>query len=227
MNITAIVEALVDAGASPEMILAAVRSAETQKDAAADASKAKARDRVARWRAAHPSDQSNVTERSVTSQNAPQRLTGGDARVDDKTSTSENIQKEESKTERRRATRLPSDWTLPLEWRADAPKAGLPELRIDTEALNMRDWSLSSPNGAKLDWRAAWRTWCRRAAKDRPRDGPGPPKPKTAADFLMAETMDRVNGHSGQETGDWADAGGVSSITVAGSARRLGLPDGR
>ncbi len=34
--------------------------------------------------------------------------------------------------------------------------------RIALEWSNMRDWSQSSRNGAKLDWRATWRTWVRR-----------------------------------------------------------------
>lgn len=66
MKITAIVSALVDAGATPQMILAAVQSAEEQKDAAADASREKARARVAKWRSNHVG---NVTERSETSRN--------------------------------------------------------------------------------------------------------------------------------------------------------------
>ncbi len=66
MKITAIIEALVDAGATPQMILAAVKSAEEQKDAAADASREKARARVAKWRS---NQAGNVTERSETSRN--------------------------------------------------------------------------------------------------------------------------------------------------------------
>lgn len=66
MKIASIVQALVDAGATPQMILAAVKSAEDQKDAAADASREKARARVAKWRA---NKVGNVTERSVTSRN--------------------------------------------------------------------------------------------------------------------------------------------------------------
>jgi hypothetical protein len=215
---------LVAAGLSSEQIALVMEMMDRDAKAYAEADearKAKGRERVAKWRLEHPR---NVT---VPLQNVTVPLTGGDAHVEDKPLTSEIEPQEESKKERRRASRLSPDWTLPVEWRSDAIKAGLPESRIDLEALNMRDWSLSSPNGTKVEWRAAWRTWCRRSAKDLPRAGPSPPKPKTAADFLMAETMERVNGHSRQETSDWADASGVSGIAVAGTARRLGIPDGR
>ena len=33
---------------------------------------------------------------------------------------------------------------------------------IDAEGETIRDWSLSSPAGAKLDWEATWRGWIKR-----------------------------------------------------------------
>ena len=97
MKIAALVEALVATGATPETILAAVRVAEEQKDAAIDASREKARARVAKWR---DKQASNVTERLVTSRNG---LRGGVTRVEDKTST-QRIEPQEQEDRKKRAT---------------------------------------------------------------------------------------------------------------------------
>lgn len=155
MSITSLVEALVASGATPEMILAAVRNAETQKDAAINASKEKARLRVKNWR------DRNVTERSETPGNAQQRLTSEPAHVEVKPST-QSLRTESKKVIK--AFRLSDDWQLPVDWHSDAVEAGLPCSLIALEASKMRDWSRSSKNGVKLDWRAAWRNWCREAA---------------------------------------------------------------
>lgn len=87
----------------------------------------------------------------------------------------------------KRAERLPADWRLPDDWRQDAVDAGLAPQRIDVEAATMLDWSRSAPGGAKLDWRATWRNWCRRAS-DRPPQpiARGSPKPPTAQEILRS-----------------------------------------
>lgn len=96
MKITALVEALVSAGASPEMILAAVRSTEAQVTEEAEVGKEKARARWRRWRENHP--RTNEEQRLQTLANDGQRLTGGAAPVEDKTSNLEiEPQKEEKK----------------------------------------------------------------------------------------------------------------------------------
>lgn len=82
MKLTELVEALVATKATPETILAAVRVAEAQRDAEIEASKQKARDRMQRYKESHP--EKNVAKRSGTSTNVEQRLTGGDAHVEDK-----------------------------------------------------------------------------------------------------------------------------------------------
>lgn len=43
--------------------------------------------------------------------------------------------------------------------------------RIALEWSNIRDWSQSSRNGVKRDWRAAWRTWVRRREAEQPTGG--------------------------------------------------------
>lgn len=45
---------------------------------------------------------------------------------------------------------------------------GWPAERIAREWSNLRDWSQSSKNGEKLDWRATWRTWVRRCEAEQP-----------------------------------------------------------
>lgn len=89
---------------------------------------------------------------------------------------------------RKRASRLPEDWQLPDEWQQDAIDAGLSVARIAVEAAKMRDWSRSAPTGAKLDWRAAWRNWCRKSASDAPlpRGSPRQSVPDLAELFAMA-----------------------------------------
>lgn len=118
-----------------------------------------------------------------------------------------------------RASRLPADWVLPIDWRQDALKAGLPEDRIDLEAEKMRDWSISSPNGAKREWRAAWRNWVKGAAEKLPkgRGGtPQQPKPR-GSDYFDMEAQERTNGRaadSRSNQGNWDDAEGVPIIAI-------------
>lgn len=82
-KITPIVEALVAAGATSEMILAAVRAAEAEQVNALEQRRRNDADRQARKRDREKS-------RDVTVRHSDRFLTGaGDARVDDKTSTSE------------------------------------------------------------------------------------------------------------------------------------------
>lgn len=85
--------------------------------------------------------------------------------------------KEESKERKKgkRPSRLPSDWEAPREWLDEAVAAGLSESQAMMEACKFRDWSLSSPNGAKLDWHATWRNWFRRRVEELPKNRPVPP----------------------------------------------------
>lgn len=89
-SITELVRVLVAAGATPDMILAAVTAAEATKDAAIEASRSKARARVQRWRDNHNETSRNVTQRSVADTS---RLT----RVEDSSSKKDISGKEESK----------------------------------------------------------------------------------------------------------------------------------
>lgn len=85
-----------------------------------------------------------------------------------------------------RSVRLTADWQIPEDWVAEAVSEGMPRSKALSEAERMKNWSLSSKNGAKLDWRATWRNWFR--------DKIGPPeqqlklnKPTKITDVIQAE----------------------------------------
>jgi uncharacterized protein YdaU (DUF1376 family) len=66
------------------------------------------------------------------------------------------------KSERRRATRLPAEWTLPEEW-AEWARTTRPDLDPLKVADKFRDYWVSKPGkaGVHLDWLATWRNWVR------------------------------------------------------------------
>jgi hypothetical protein len=68
-------------------------------------------------------------------------------------------------------SRLPTDWTLPSEWRSWALEQGYQD--PDAEAEQFRDYWVAAPGakGRKADWLATWRTWVRRNMKDDRRGG--------------------------------------------------------
>lgn len=89
--------------------------------------------------------------------------------IDDTINSREGTPAKVKSKARKVATRLAADWAIPDEWIAVAAKIGLSEEQARLEAEKMRDWSLSAPGGAKLDWLAAWRNWARKAHKDTPK----------------------------------------------------------
>lgn len=93
----------------------------------------------------------------------------------------------------KKASRLPETWVLPDEWRADALAAGLPEPLADLEAAKMLDWSRSSRNGAKLDWRAVWRNWCREAAARLPRARGSPQQQAPSMSQILEVIRDQAS----------------------------------
>lgn len=64
---------------------------------------------------------------------------------------------------RKKAIRMPDDFTPDVDF---AIAEGLTRDQAEREAKAIRDWSKSSPNGAKLDWPATWRGWIRRKVGD-------------------------------------------------------------
>lgn len=74
-----------------------------------------------------------------------------------------------------RGTRLPPDWVLPDEWRADALAVDQRlASALDSIAAKFRDYWISTPGarGVKLNWRATWRNWVRRDAERLPPQRP-------------------------------------------------------
>lgn len=62
-----------------------------------------------------------------------------------------------------RATRLPSDWCLPDDWRAIALEMR-PTMDVDEEAAKFADyWCAKGRDAAKTDWLRTWRNWVRNA----------------------------------------------------------------
>lgn len=77
---------------------------------------------------------------------------------------SSSLRSEETRTARKRAQRMPDDFEPDIDF---AVGEGLTASEAKAEVSKMRDWSKSSPNGAKLDWPATWRGWVRRAVENR------------------------------------------------------------
>lgn len=182
-DVAALIADMVRAGVDPELIgrtAAALseREAVLVHDEAAETRRAKDRDRKRLRKSAEIGGIRGPDEEpSLPSKEIPQtpKETQPTLPTTHKEKTPKGVQK--------KGSRLPPDWVLPEGWGIDAIEAGLPSNRIDLEASKMRDWSLSSKAGVKLDWRATWRNWCREAAsRPMPRGSP----PLRMDDFLGA-----------------------------------------
>lgn len=117
---------------------------------------------------------------------------------------------------RKRAARLPEGWVLPIAWRAEAIAAGLPPERTDIEARKMADWSVSSKNGARLDWHANWRNWYREAI-DRLPQNRAPPKPQTAQE--IAQDLLRTMGTADADTSAQTQGNHPALVRIPGPER--------
>lgn len=137
------------------------------------------------------------------------------------TEPSSSLRSDEPAARKRvRPERLDEAWVLPEGWGQDAIEAGLPAHLIDLEASKMRDWSRSSKNGAKLDWRATWRNWCREAAARIPPARGSPQRPETPADVanrLLTE-MRSANGQPGT-----SDSRHPQALVALPGGKRAGL----
>lgn len=74
-----------------------------------------------------------------------------------------DIEKREANASPKKATRLPSEWRLPMDWGEWSMAHGMTEPQVRNEADRFRDYwvSKSGRDGTKLDWQATWRNWCR------------------------------------------------------------------
>ena len=92
-----------------------------------------------------------------------------------------------------KATRLPSDWSLPSPWRCWGIEAGFPAARIDVEGEKFRDYwrAKAGKDATKRDWQATWRNWIRRGLDDiaKSNNGRGPPRTKTGFSPTLEREM--------------------------------------
>jgi len=71
-----------------------------------------------------------------------------------------------------RPTRLTADSQLSAEGETYAREHGLSADRIAVEFEKMRNWSISNPKGAMLDWDRTWQNWVLRIGQERARPPP-------------------------------------------------------
>ncbi|HEV7317693.1 MAG TPA: hypothetical protein VGO04_03670 [Ensifer sp.] len=179
MRITAIVEALVQSGASPEMILSAVKAAEAGQQLEAERRRASDRDRQRRHRARVTSRDVTVTAFDVLSDKESSPTPPKETNSPDPTPSGapgeagdlfdgdrDQVPGAASRCGGRRATRLPEgfepDWDF-------AAKAGFSRAGAGVEFDKFCDYwrAKSGRDATKLDWAATWRNWMRNAGRPR------------------------------------------------------------
>lgn len=177
MSISTLVQALIEASASPEAILAAVKAVEASKAAEDEARRAAIRARVTKHR---------NTKRGVTHRNVTPRQ---DAEIASEKSVTENGAEsaplsigvsEEGRKEKKergapaaprppdkRGTRLPADWQPDAEDAQFAASLGYPAAAYDREIQKFANHWHSTPGkaGVKLDWKKTLRNWLIRGAE--------------------------------------------------------------
>lgn len=79
------------------------------------------------------------------------------------------IKREAKASPKKRGSRLPQDWVLPVAWGNWALGEGWPEPAVRSEADKFRDYwhSVAGQKGVKLDWLATWRNWMRNSKNPR------------------------------------------------------------
>ena len=102
--------------------------------------------------------------------------------------------------EKRRATRLPADWTLPDEWRDWAISLGHSKQTVSLEAEKFRDYwcAKSGKDATKLNWLMTWRNWMRNVRVDY-RAAAAPARPK----LTIADVTPALMEFAGQTERDW------------------------
>lgn len=214
MKLSAILAPLLDSKADHETIRAVMLAFEAAQTDALEQRRRADAERQSRKR-------ERDLSRDITLRHSDGALTGaGDVRVEETNSTQKIEPLKEVRKKVARATRLSSDWSLPDDWRDDGRKAGLSEAAIDREAQAIRDWSLSSPNGAKLDWHAAWRGWCRRAADSPQNQRAGPPAQRRGIGGVFDDLEGFLsNGQTNGSGDDEAPQGVVLSLPYRAAQR--------
>ncbi len=189
MRITAIVEALVQSGASPEMILCAVRAAEAGQQSEIERRRAGDRERQQRHRARVTSRDVTATAAGVLSDKesspAPPKETnspdttpaGGGPQLDLHLGEADAARAPRSHL---RASRLPAAFEPDWEFAAGL---GFGPVEATIEFDKFRDYwtAKSGRNATKLDWAATWRNWMRNAGRPTRAGGPQVASRSTAA----------------------------------------------
>jgi len=197
-SIAAVLEALAETGATPQMMAAAARKMADQEDSRRAEVREQARVRKQRQRIRERAETKQpdeivedasrvtcVTERDACDVDtpaplfppllpSPQSLTNNPPIIPP---SSENLARENAKKPDPKGSRLPPDWELPDDWLADAraiafkAKQPINEQEIPSEADKFRDFWTAKPGaaGRKLDWRGTWRNWFRSYLERRPK----------------------------------------------------------
>ena len=129
-----------------------------------------------------------------------------------------NVSKKRAPKKQEKAHRLSDDWQIPEDWIDEAVSRGLTRARAYAEAERMRNWSQSSPNGAKVKWLAVWRNWIADKADQ-------PAKPAQPADRHIAaaasrrsawlDVIDEIEGR-GDGGDSWQPASSSSPARLSG-----------
>lgn len=178
MSLTATIEALVEAGATPEMLLAVVRRHEQERDRELAERREKEAQRKRDARAAASAMSADVRGRDRTSAVSSPHVHERSARV--VTPFSSSLRSEEGKepppnpnglgapkgAETARGSRIPENWSPVPDYEPEA--YGLSQAQHDAELTKFLDYWRSVPGakGRKSDWPATWRNWMRRAAEN-------------------------------------------------------------
>lgn len=138
------------------------------------------------------------------------------------------LKEEPTGSSKKRATRLSEDWVLPSEWHDEAVQEGMHPARVLAEAERMKNWSIGSKTGVKLDWHATWRNWYRDKLPGN-QHGTAPPQKITQANMWKQEAEDlgiieNDTSNSARLLGEGFQ--GISSESSA-FARRFAIAGGR
>lgn len=196
----AVLEAMVKAGCSAEQLIAVVK-AEEETDAEKLAIKREqTRIRVQRHRAARNASNALQALQRVTSVTAEKlneiSHAGAATHAELKQLTTEPNNKEKEEGVRKRAARLPNDWSLPKEWHEWARKEGYAEDTIKLEAAQFGNYwqAKAGKDACKLDWEKTWHNWMLKAPK---------PKQQQLALPKITETREEYIRRSIQQNQKW------------------------
>lgn len=137
--------------------------------------------------------QRKANGRNVSASDADKaRTDSGHAAPDERTESGRRAELEKEKEEEKstsslrsevgRASRLPTDWTLPDDW-ADWARSERPDLDPVSTSCAFRDYwvAKAGKDGRKADWLATWRNWVRNQRSPTAPRGTGPPQSRQSA----------------------------------------------